>query len=430
VTVDLASSGVVGPGLATPAGVRSDTLYVHLEGTPSLCATNQLVDLGRLYLTGAPTAIPGITLRGAGATGLGLDVTAVAESLKHQGSTKSFFELGWLEDPDNLGWITDPGDPVVDPNCGVVEVSMDPAGGQTPGAETLWEVCIEAQCEVNRLSLAFEAPAGTGTSDMKWVGCEGTSQDRTCATAAMAPQYQPWVQPTLGCTFYETPPCPSYTTGPNPADSVPTLFAVLEGGNPSPEEPPLTRLNGAGAKKCIGQVFLNTPGSPPELSIAGVEGLPNQPPILKAVDSNSDFAPDGVSTLDVTLLESASSNASSEDTDNDTVRDEDDNCEFLANTTQDNTGGLLSAVGNDGIGDACQCGDLDFDGRMLAGGADLILLVDVLLGINTAPAVVDRASVVDGPIPTIRDAVFLQRALDGNDPGITQACEDGVLPVP
>ena len=63
---------------------------------------------------------------------------------------------------------------------------------------------------------------------------------------------------------------------------------------------------------------------------------------------------------------SESTNASSEDTDNDGVRDEEDNCEFLANTNQDNTGGLLSAEGNDNIGDACQCGDLDRDGRMLA----------------------------------------------------------------
>ena len=99
-------------------------------------------------------------------------------------------------------------------------------------------------------------------------------------------------------------------------------------------------------------------------------------------------------------------------------------------SSQTNTGGLLSTIGTDGVGDDCQCGDLDFDGRMLAGGADLPILVDVLLGINTSPAVRNRASVVDGPTPSIRDAVFLQRGLDGNDPGIVQACEDGVLPVP
>jgi hypothetical protein len=310
---------------------------------------------------------------------------------------------------------------LIDPNVGIVSVTMTPAPGEPSGSERSWEVCVEAQGELNRLSLAFEAPAGTATTDLYWDGCTSTPDAqlrRTCS--GFLPQYSQ-IAPSCGAT------CGTYSEGPDFMDPVSTLYVVLTGLDPS-SEPPLTKLNTANGSTCVGRVFLDDPGVPPDLSINGLEGLVTQPPIAAAVDSVAPFGvPDEVSTTDVALT---AAGAGSEDTDNDSVRDEDDNCEFLANTSQTNTGGLLSTFGNDGVGDDCQCGDLDFDGRMLAGGADLDLLVDVLLGTNTSPAVRNRASVVDGATPGIRDAVFLQRALDGNDPGITQACEDGVLPVP
>lgn len=161
----------------------------------------------------------------------------------------------------------------------------------------------------------------------------------------------------------------------------------------------------------------------------GFEGLATQPPIAAAVDSESPFGvPDEVSTLDVAFA--STSGAGSEDTDNDSVRDEDDNCRYLPNTSQTNTGGLLSSIPNDNVGDDCTCGDLDFDGRMLYGGPDLPIRVDVLLGKNTTPAVLNRASVVDGKEANLRDAVYMQLGLDGKLAGFDQVCEDAALPLP
>ena len=94
------------------------------------------------------------------------------------------------------------------------------------------------------------------------------------------------------------------------------------------------------------------PGTHPDLSIEGLTVLVTQPPILAAVDSEAPFGvPDEVDTKDVTTT--FSEGATSEDTDTDGVRDEDDNCRYYDNSASNwaNTGGLLSTVGNDNIGD-------------------------------------------------------------------------------
>ena len=55
---------------------------------------------------------------------------------------------------------------------------------------------------------------------------------------------------------------------------------------------------------------------------------------------------------------------STEDTDRDGVANEFDNCPFVANANQADNGGLGSSTVPDGIGNACQCGDVTGEGQV------------------------------------------------------------------
>jgi hypothetical protein len=62
----------------------------------------------------------------------------------------------------------------------------------------------------------------------------------------------------------------------------------------------------------------------------------------------------------------------STDFDRDGVSNEADNCPYLANPDQRDSGGLWGRAKRDAIGDACQCGDLDGDGTISAKDAQLV----------------------------------------------------------
>jgi len=76
------------------------------------------------------------------------------------------------------------------------------------------------------------------------------------------------------------------------------------------------------------------------------------------------IATDGDGTITVLL-----------DTDADTIPDATDNCPYASNVDQLNRGGIGTSVGanQDGIGDACQCGDVNGDGRVLSSDSTIIL---------------------------------------------------------
>ena len=65
--------------------------------------------------------------------------------------------------------------------------------------------------------------------------------------------------------------------------------------------------------------------------------------------------------LFILLLGSSPFDAAAQDADGDSIPDIDDNCPFTPNVNQMDVGGLGYA-GPDGIGDACQCGDVTGDG--------------------------------------------------------------------
>jgi hypothetical protein len=105
-----------------------------------------------------------------------------------------------------------------------------------------------------------------------------------------------------------------------------------------------------------------------------------------------------------------------------------DNCPHVANPSQADRGGVGAGSSGDGIGDACQCGDVNGDGRVES--SDLGLISRSLLtpptALRTRP---ELCNVGGSPNPatqdcTIADVVILRRALlDPPTATIQQVCE-------
>lgn len=106
------------------------------------------------------------------------------------------------------------------------------------------------------------------------------------------------------------------------------------------------------------------------------------------------------------------------DTDNDGVVDSIDNCVNTANADQADNGGLDSITA-DGIGDACQCGDVNNDGKVT--NTDAVLIKRFLLNLPS-PFNGDFCDVNGDNNCSNTDAVIIQRALLNLPPGISQTC--------
>lgn len=87
-----------------------------------------------------------------------------------------------------------------------------------------------------------------------------------------------------------------------------------------------------------------------------------------------------------------------------------DNCPFAANSDQRDSGGVGVGSSPDGVGDACQCGDVSGDGRVTI--ADAVLISRSLLVPPTADLPhPERCDVGGSAACTNADAVVLRRAL-------------------
>jgi hypothetical protein len=87
-----------------------------------------------------------------------------------------------------------------------------------------------------------------------------------------------------------------------------------------------------------------------------------------------------------------------------------DNCPHAANPDQSDVGGVGSGSGPDGIGDACQCGDVSGDGRVTL--TDAVLIIRAKLSPPTATLARPELCDVGGSAGcTMWDAVTIQRAL-------------------
>ncbi len=121
------------------------------------------------------------------------------------------------------------------------------------------------------------------------------------------------------------------------------------------------------------------------------------------------------------------------DSDADVIAAYRDNCPFAFNPTQDNSGAVLPLAA-DGIGDACQCGDVNDDG--IVDYDDYDAYRDSLAdpdpdGLGLTLAGVAKCSVIDSPGPCeILDVTVIARALEPTPllPGIDQVCTAAMPP--
>jgi bacillolysin len=107
------------------------------------------------------------------------------------------------------------------------------------------------------------------------------------------------------------------------------------------------------------------------------------------------------------------------DLDVDGIPDALDNCPLERNSDQDDDGGLLSNAAN-GIGNACECGDLGVDGEI--GDPDIAALRDWLARAPAPTPALQRCSVAGGIECDVRDFAVLTRARNGLAPALAQVC--------
>jgi len=119
------------------------------------------------------------------------------------------------------------------------------------------------------------------------------------------------------------------------------------------------------------------------------------------------------------------------DSDADVIAAYRDNCPFTFNPTQIDSGAILSVVA-DGIGDACQCADVNDNG--IVDYDDYDDYRDSLAdpdGLALTPAGVAKCSVIDSPGPCeILDVSVIARSLEPIPflPGIDQVCAAATPP--
>jgi hypothetical protein len=97
-----------------------------------------------------------------------------------------------------------------------------------------------------------------------------------------------------------------------------------------------------------------------------------------------------------------------EDTDGDGFVNGSDNCVFVPQSDQADSGGFNTAV-PDFRGNACQCGDGTLDGRVMT--ADVDALREVLAGASSNQSVKELCSVSGDTVCDVKDALVLQDAL-------------------
>jgi len=112
------------------------------------------------------------------------------------------------------------------------------------------------------------------------------------------------------------------------------------------------------------------------------------------------------------------------DRDSDGIPDSVDNCPSIQNNPASDVAGVGDGSAPDGVGDACQCGDLGEDGT--AGSADLARYRAFLADPDGAPLTSvesTRCGAFGDPFRcSLVEVVALARAIEGLPPGIAQSC--------
>ena len=118
------------------------------------------------------------------------------------------------------------------------------------------------------------------------------------------------------------------------------------------------------------------------------------------------------------------------DSDGDGVVNQDDNCRHTQNNSQLDLGGVLTGIA-DGIGDACQCGDVTDTGQVL--GSDVDAIRELFAGLS-GPLAAPQKCNVHGPADGgfmdcgLVDVVVLRRGLMLPTPAVGQLCAPALSP--
>ncbi len=377
-TVDPALSSA---GLRVEPGVPDDIVYFSLTGTPQLCAALEEVQLAFIEVASdqPPESVaPQLTAQGLEAIGA---PPAVAEG-------GDPIPLETIETEFVLALDVGPG----------VTLRVERAPGDPD--EKSWLVKLDADTGLSQVVVGLKAFTGIQPADVEILGCSvpSTPELRTCEDD---PRLGPGVDPAS-----------SFTVGPTAAlagvrgDTLYLAARSLPGSGLSP----------AGTLVEIATLRFLTAGpapDPPTLTFEGVEQIGAGPPLADEA---------GTPIEDAVLRLQGEFNAS-EDTDQDGLTDEADNCPFAWNDDQADNGGL-DTTAPDAIGDRCQCGESTGDGAILA--ADVATIRELLVGLDVASEAdaLERCDVAGAePGCDIDDVAVLLRALDGQAPSPQLSCE-------
>jgi hypothetical protein len=283
-----------------------------------------------------------------------------------------------------------------------IEVELRPLSGQDPASVTLWEICFESDVELHRLTVGALVPTTYPSGTMAWKDCVAGSI--SCST--------------LSGNIFDT----TYTTV-DPANSFAevvgdTLFLVLEGSLPILDGALTSPPNLGLGHQCLARLELsvgvNTSNPPGLLSLVDPDtasigwGDCTEPIVVNGSRGDCDAG----SGSGLVSLASSTVVASTipDDFDEDLRRDEDDNCVYTSNVDQMDQGGLKVST-EDGVGDACQCGEGEGSGKILVAENDLSNMLSHLRGVTPAGFVEARCSVASPSTCTIHDAAVLASAL-------------------
>ncbi len=118
------------------------------------------------------------------------------------------------------------------------------------------------------------------------------------------------------------------------------------------------------------------------------------------------------------------------DSDGDGFCNGSDNCPYTSNPDQLDRGGIGTGSPADGIGDACQCGDVNGDGRVLTGDSTIILrsLLNPPTATRTKPELCDVGGTAG--CFTADATIILRRLLNPPTATIFQNCPPALPPAP
>ena len=417
--IDKSQTFTLGPEIASPTGIDSGVMILHLEGArsigtpePVICRAGEpAVRLGTLTLSSLPSnAVPT----------LGNDWFQL-----FQPPLQALFDPnGRPIAPANLAVETGPTLPRV-------EVRASPDVSDVTGFRK-YLLTIEAQSDlVRKLAVGITTSIdGIQPGQLRIGGCAGPIvrvNGVDLVTCAANPALGPGVAPSTG-----TPPG-TYLVRPNdptrPAGTRPnTAYFVMVGKFPGAFDP---SINYVSQRNKLALIEYLLPSTSPAAPLPGVtfEGAAEVVAAVSGIPVASAAVIEPADEFD-TLLPSevllAGGFDGGEDSDGDGHPDDADNCVNAANDQLD-SGGVLLANASDGIGNVCQCGD----GQAANGGTvfpdDVPACQQALAGGQTDPQTTLRCSVTGGPELDIQDLVVLQQRTAGDtSAAIEQVCQPAV----